>query len=197
MPTMIDKVCPACGVTFTVTMEKKKQRTCKAAECVFKVRSIVSSERMKRRRNGGDPALNAKLAKGCGDHFRRMWQKPEFRAARIEESRQHISAYMADTERRLKRDENNRGIMGRASRRLKRDPAYLELMSAKVLEYRAQEPYRPAQHKNYIPDYVGMILHRVNTDEEVRRFCDKRMSVYLKEEQAKRRKLQSTDRHSP
>lgn len=187
MPTMIDKQCPACGVTFTVTMEKKKQRTCKAPECVFEVRSRVSSERMKRRRNGGDPALNAILAKACGDHLKRMWEKPEFREKHRTMSTAKIMAYMADETRRRSRDENNKRIMGNAARKLRRDGEFTILMSAKVLEYMGQEPYRPAQHGDYTPDYVSMILSRVNLDAEVREFCDGRMSIYLKEEQAKHR----------
>jgi hypothetical protein len=143
--------------------------------------SRASSERMKRRRNGGDPELNALLAKACGDHFRRLWQDPEFRAARAAASSEHIAAYNADEERRKPRDEKNRRIMQTASKRLKDDPAFLELMSVKLQEYRQQEPYRPAEHGDYTTNYCSMILSRVNRDDEVREFCDSRMSVYLKE----------------
>lgn len=183
---MIDKVCEVCGAAFTVVKMKKKQKTC-SYECSWKLRGAASSVRMKRRRNGGDPALNAKLAKGCGDHLRRMWQKPEFREKHAALGTAKLAAYMADLERRKSRDETNKRLMGNAARRLRKDPEFTELMSRKSAEYRAQEPFRPAQHRNYIPDYVSMILHRVNTDEEVRAFCDGRMSIYLKEEQAKRR----------
>ncbi len=184
---MITKECAGCGKPFTVTMERKKQRTCKDAECVFRVRSIASSERMKRRRNGGDPALNAKLAKACGDHFKRMWQKPEFRAKHAELGTQKLLTYMADAERRKPRDETNRRVMGNAARRLRKDGEFTVLMSAKVSEYMGQEPYRPELHGDYTPEYVSMILSRVNNDAEVRTFCDGRMSIYLKEETQKLR----------
>jgi hypothetical protein len=187
MATMIDKVCPGCGVTFTVTMEKKKQRTCKAAECVFKVRSIASSARMKHRRNGGDPALNAILAKACGAHLKRMWEKPEFREMHRAMSTVKIAAYMADEARRRLRDDTNKRLMGNAARRLRRDADFTELMSAKTMEYMRQEPFRHDQHGEYTPGYVSMIMSRVNNDAEVRALCDTRMSLYLKDEQAKYR----------
>lgn len=182
---MIDKNCVVCGEVFTVDLMRKRQRTCKSADCLFKLRSQQSSARMKRRRNGGDPALNAKLAKACGDHFRRMWQKPEFRAKISAASRVRILAYMADESRRRLRDETNKAIMGKAARRLRRDPEFTEIMSAKVKDYMAQEPFRPAQHGDYATAYMSMIMSRVNTDEEVRTFCDGRMSIYLKDELVK------------
>jgi IS30 family transposase len=142
--------------------------------------SQASSDRMRARRNGGDPELNATLAKACGAHLKRMWEKQSFRDMHRELGTAKLAAYNASDERQLQ-DAELRKVMGQAARKLRTDPAFSEIMSRKSIEHRLADPYDPARHGDYNPDYVSYICTRVQEDEEMRTFHDTRMAALLKE----------------
>jgi len=187
MPTYITKVCEICGQSFNVVLMKKKQKTCLAPDCLFKSKSAISSERMKRRRNGGDPALNAKLSKACSEHFKRLWKNPDFRAARAEESRVHILKYMEDKVALAKRDARSSAIFKRARVRLEKETEFLDMLADKVRQLMLEDPWM-ARDDRYYADYFSQIVTKANTDPELRAYVDAKMSVIFTEEYARARK---------
>lgn len=186
MPTIITKTCEICGRPFDVVLMKKKQKTCLATECRFKQKSRISSELMTQRRNGGDPALNAKLAKACGAHLKKMWDDPDFRAARIEQATEHLAEYMSDPVAVAKRDAKMRKVLQRAHKRLRAETEFSELLSETVRRYMQEDPYMQRDEREY-QDYLSEMMSRALTDKTFRAYVDAKASAIWTEEHARER----------
>lgn len=148
----------------------------------------ISSERMTRRRNGGDPALNMVLAKASSTRLKKLWADPAWREKILPMQRQKANRLNNDKDIAERKRAASKWIMTLASRRLAQNPEWRELMSVKMSEYMAVEPWCPQTHGDYTPNYVSMICKRVDSDAEVRELGSKLMSQYLAEAAVQYRK---------
>lgn len=138
--------------------------------------AALSSERMKKRRNGGDPALNAILAKVHSARMIALWANPEFAAKISALQSAKIKRLNADPEFAARKRAASTWIMGRAARRLARDAEWRELMSVKTSEHMAREPWRQDVHGDYRADYMSMMCTRVQNDADVAALRNRLMS---------------------
>lgn len=190
-------VCEVCGAQFDPPRKNLTKRTCgpscrnilagrgiakKFGEPSYRTRHAKnSSERMRRRRNGGDPALNAILSARSSERFKRLWSDEDFRAARIAESSARIAAFNSDAQRVAKKNAASKAIMTKAARRLAHSGEWRLLMREKTTEHMAIEPYNETAHGDYVADYLSMMMARVNSDPQVRAFAAERMRQYIPE----------------
>lgn len=155
----------------------------------------ISSERMTRRRNGGDPALNAILAKTASAHFKALWSDPAWVAAQYDNQKAKADHLNSDPAILANKKAATKWIMRRAAGRLGRNPEWRELMSVKTKEHMNAEPWQEDVHGDYTAKYLSMMGTRVQLDPEVASFRNEKMSEYLKEAAAAYRasKLDRTD----
>ena len=194
--------CEICGRSFAKT-KRWTPKTC-GPECALKARALgiasrfkdpeyakrmsaISSERMTRRRRGGDAALNERLATIASARLRRLWADEAFRSAQLAAASQKAQRINADPEMSANRTRASKAIMTAASTRLGRLPEFVELMSSKMSEHMAAEPFDPTAHGD-ISDYHQMICTRVNLDPAVATPRGEWMARFLREEAERYRK---------
>ncbi len=156
----------------------------KADPAFAKKMAKISSERMKRRRNGGDPALNEILAKTSSAHFKKLWANAAWVAAQRDSQLAKAARLNSDPEIVGKKRRAVTWIMKRAAGRMGRNPEWREMMSVKTTEHMTQEPWRQDVHGDYTPDYVSMMCSRVQADPEVAALRNSLMAQYIREEAA-------------